>query len=79
MPSLTSLLKTVSSHTIEHERFYAGTFPHPMFLLAFTGCADKNLYKLAWDKCEHAARHGAVVGVVWVRIFVVLVFVLYRD
>jgi len=42
-------------------------------------CTDKNLYIPAWDKCKHGARRGAIVGVVWVRIFVVLVLVLYRD
>jgi len=41
-------------------------------------CTDKNLYIPAWDKCKHGARRGAIVGVVWVRIFV-LVHVLYRD
>ena len=42
-------------------------------------CTDKNLYKPAWDKCRHAARRGAIVGVVWVRILVVLFLVLCRN
>jgi len=29
---------------------------------------DKALYVPAWDKCKHATRRGAIVGVIWVRI-----------
>ena len=54
-------------------------FPPSYVFVGVYRCVVKNLYKQAWDKCKHTARHGAIVGVVWVRIFVVLVFVLYRD
>jgi len=27
---------------------------------------DKNLYKPAWDKCNHGTRRGAIVGAMWV-------------
>ena len=63
-------------HHLARAAFRMDFPPSYVFVGVYRLCTDKNLYKPAWDKCRHAARRGAIVGVVWVR---VLVLVLYRD
>jgi hypothetical protein len=35
---------------------------------AYRLLTDPKLLKPAWDKCRHAARRGAIVGGIWVRL-----------
>ncbi|KIK00917.1 hypothetical protein K443DRAFT_678842 [Laccaria amethystina LaAM-08-1] len=52
-------------HNLARATFRMDFPPSYVIVGVYRLCTDKNLYKPAWDKCKHAARRGAIVGVVW--------------